>query len=105
MRFFNPLYQFDWIFNLSKWGEKSRRALKVLHNFTDKVIKERKELRKRLSIPDASMESDEFGKKRRLAFLDLILQETENRPFFTDQDIREEVDTFMFAVSFLFNFF
>lgn len=41
---------------------------------------------------------EDIGRKKRLAFLDLLLEETEKRPFFTDKDIREEVDTFVFAV-------
>ncbi|XP_063706450.1 cytochrome P450 4C1-like [Culicoides brevitarsis] len=91
-RFLTPLLRFEWIFALTSYGARSRKALKTLNDFTEKVIKERKALRKELSNSGET----ETGKKRKM-FLDLVLDETEKRPFFTDQDIREEVDTFMFA--------
>ncbi|XP_063706449.1 cytochrome P450 4C1-like [Culicoides brevitarsis] len=91
-RYFKPHLRYEWIFALTSYGARSRKALKTLNDFTEKVIKERKALRKELSNSGEA----ETGKKRKM-FLDLVLDETEKRPFFTDKDIREEVDTFMFA--------
>lgn len=49
-----------------------------------------------LSNDDNSIGS---GKKKRRAFLDLLLDGNEKENLLTDDDIRQEVDTFMFEVS------
>ncbi|KAM8931001.1 cytochrome P450 4B1-like [Pelodytes ibericus] len=84
-------YHNDLIFYLSPHGFRFRRALKVAHQHTDKVVKERKESLKH----DTNLEN--IQKKRYLDFLDILLcAKDENGQGLSDEDLRAEVDTFMF---------
>lgn len=73
-----------------------QKALKVLHEFTDNVIRSR---RKELLNSGASTDNsnEDIGGKRKMALLDLLLESTIEGEPLSDIDIREEVDTFMFA--------
>lgn len=89
-RFFNIFLQNEWIFKLTPLYRKQRKYLKILHDFTDKVIVTRRdELLNNLCNVEASQHS-------RFAFLDILLQSSVNGKPLTNMDIREEVDTFLF---------
>lgn len=71
---------------------KEKRMLKVLHDHTDRVIDKRlREVKEK--------QENEFVKKSKPAFLDLLIQAAAEDKCFSRFDIREEVDTFMFEVS------
>lgn len=45
---------------------------------------------------DVDNEADDVGEKKRLAFLDLLLESAQNGALITDKEIKEQVDTIMF---------
>ena len=85
---------------MTKSGRETNKALKVLHDFTNGVISARREAKKKEGSKSSNSEEDKedelIGKKKRLAFLDLLLESTEDGKELSDESIREEVDTFMF---------
>lgn len=90
----------DWAFHISSHGRRFRRCLKVMQDFTTKVIKDRRQQ----WIDDHTIKSkanvasnSDAMPTRRLAFLDLLLEQHLVHNTLTLEDVREEVDTFMFA--------
>lgn len=69
------------------------KTLKILHDFTDNVIKSR---RQELLHNVSKAATDETGIRRKMALLDILLQSKIDGKLLTDAEIREEVDTFMF---------
>uniref|UniRef100_K7G4B5 Cytochrome P450 4B1-like n=1 Tax=Pelodiscus sinensis TaxID=13735 RepID=K7G4B5_PELSI len=88
IRFF-PYYN-DLIYRISPQGRRFREACRLAHLHTEKVIKERK-----TSLQD--QQELEKKKKKYLDFLDILLcAKDENGAGLSDEDLRAEVDTFMF---------
>ncbi|RXM30786.1 Cytochrome P450 4B1 [Acipenser ruthenus] len=84
-------YHIDIIFHLSPHGYRFRKACKLAHGHTEQVIKQRKE-----TLQDGN-ELLKIQKKRYLDFLDILLcARDEHDKGLSDEDIRAEVDTFMF---------
>ncbi|KAF1658209.1 Cytochrome P450 4B1, partial [Aptenodytes patagonicus] len=81
----------DVFYDLTRKGRDFRDACKLAHTHTDKVVKERK------MLLSSEKELDKILKKRHLDFLDILLcTKDANGVGLSDEDLRAEVDTFMF---------
>lgn len=85
-RSLRPWLYSDMLYALTDDGKRAAKHLNILHRFSKDVIAKRKQLRQ-------INETNNNLPKKRLAFLDLLLENSET---LSDSDIREEVDTFMF---------
>lgn len=85
-RIANPWLLFSWIYRLTETANEELDQKKRLDEFTRRMIKRRRE----------AMENGE--KTERKSLLDYMLEISESNPDFTEQDIVNEVCTFMLAV-------
>lgn len=92
-RILRPWLHPTFIYNRTKISKKFYDCLKCLHDYSSNVIRLRKATRKENR---EQQHLDDNGNKKRLAFLDLLLEANENENLLSDIEIREEVDTFMF---------
>ncbi|XP_011296456.2 cytochrome P450 4d2 isoform X2 [Musca domestica] len=97
-RFINVWHRIDWIFRLTAPTEYKRlnESIRLMHQFTENIIMERRESLQKTIDQNRSLEEDDLGQKKRMALLDVLLQSTINGAPLSNEDIREEVDTFMF---------
>uniref|UniRef100_A0A1L8E438 Putative cytochrome n=1 Tax=Nyssomyia neivai TaxID=330878 RepID=A0A1L8E438_9DIPT len=105
-RFIKVWQRNDFLFNNFVAAKKDHdRCIKVMHNFTENIIQQRRE--KLIEMLDGEQENgpvpvddkngdEEFYQKKRMALLDVLLQATVDGKPLSNEDIREEVDTFMF---------
>ncbi|XP_015280112.1 PREDICTED: cytochrome P450 4B1-like [Gekko japonicus] len=90
-KMYHILYQNDLIYWFSPQGYQFRKACQVAHHHTDKIINDRKECLR------TEEERQKIQTKRHLDFLDILLcAKDENGVGLSDEDLRAEVDTFMF---------
>uniref|UniRef100_A0A5S6M8X6 Myb/SANT-like DNA-binding domain-containing protein 3 n=1 Tax=Xenopus tropicalis TaxID=8364 RepID=A0A5S6M8X6_XENTR len=86
-------HHFDFIYNLSSNGRKFRQACKTVHEFTAGVVQQRKK-----ALQEKGMEEWIKSKQGKTKdFIDiLLLSKNEDGSQLSDEDMRAEVDTFMF---------
>lgn len=101
-RNYSVMARVEFLYRFTKLYQEEKRLLKILHDFTDKVVqKRRRDVQE--CVNTNNNDYDEFGIKHKRAFLDLLLdaKDGEGKPF-SDNEIREQVDTFMFGVCTIF---
>lgn len=89
----SPLYRELYPFTINFFRE--RLAVKELHAHTNKIIDTKL---KECTVKNKKSTENECGIKRRLAFLDLLIEAEIDGVALSKEEIREEVDTFMFEV-------
>lgn len=89
----------DFIFNLSGLGRRQVKMLNILHNFSNKVIETRRQILTDNTNCSKGLGKDEnnIGERRKLALLDVLLQSTIDGKPLTNEDIKDEVNTFKFG--------
>lgn len=97
-RLFNIFLHSDFLFKFSKIGRRQAECLRIVHKFTADMIKKRKaEFKQRKLTESQNNDENDIGLKRRLAFMDMLLECQDRDNSIDDDGIQEEVDMFMFA--------
>ncbi|XP_015605729.1 cytochrome P450 4C1, partial [Cephus cinctus] len=97
-RFFNPWFQWDFIYYQLPIGKKYQSIIDKLHNFTNEIIAKKIEQRKNKINDRGKDEDNDIGKRKKKALLDLLLDENDKAENPMNQsELREQIDTFTFA--------
>ncbi|XP_031330391.1 cytochrome P450 4C1-like [Photinus pyralis] len=100
-RMFNIWYHFDSIFNLTQSARDLLDVQTKMKTFTGAVVRNRREayqrkMRERRQLPEGYVDKEAPTRK---TFLQQLIELSEGGANFTDDELREEVDTFMVAGS------
>ncbi|GJQ72804.1 hypothetical protein Trydic_g1454 [Trypoxylus dichotomus] len=94
-RSIRPHFRWHPMFYIHPQGRKFRKILKELHDFSNNVLAERKI--RRNAIENQENLPNQQGRKKRLSFMDLVLETADDPNLISDKDMRDLVDTFLFA--------
>ena len=92
-RYANPIYILDWYFYLTEDGRKFRRACSRSRSYVRDLILQRRQA----LIQQSTISSSNVSSERKNDFLSILLTTTdENGKNLTEQEICDEVNTFVF---------
>lgn len=94
VRFFSAWERIDWMFEwFSKNAKIHKDYVKILHSFANSIIQIRRDekIHQKLDVSDS-----ESGVKKKAALLDMLLESEESRNL-SNEDIKEEINTVLFA--------
>ncbi|KAK4880257.1 hypothetical protein RN001_008403 [Aquatica leii] len=86
-RLFSVIKRWNFLYRFSQDYQDEKKCIKILHGYTNNVIKNRRN----------ELYGAEKVTNKKLNLLDILLTSTVNEKYLTNEEIREEVDTFMFA--------
>lgn len=86
----------DLLYLLTPDYYQERQAIKELHAVTNNIIESR--MNKLKDASNVKLNEDDIGRKDKLTFLDILLKSTVDGKPLSQEDISEEVNTFMFEV-------
>lgn len=96
-RAFSFLLRYDIFYYFSSMRHETNECLRILHGFTDGLIRNRRQQLKTSEISEPYMpDESEIGAKRKYNFVDIMLHALVDGKPLTNLEIREEVDTFIF---------
>ncbi|XP_017787225.1 PREDICTED: probable cytochrome P450 4d14 [Nicrophorus vespilloides] len=94
-RLVNPIYISEWMYKYTNLYKTEIKALETITSFSLGIIEKRRQFLESRHSDDVN-DYDEFGKRRKMTFMDILLKSTINGNPLTNEEIREEVDTFLF---------
>nr|AZR39463.1 cytochrome P450 [Agasicles hygrophila] len=89
------LYPDAIFYSMFPTGRHEMSLVKTLQEFTNKIIRKRASTFEKFEVP-TNDDSATFGKRKRLVFLDLLINAKVTNAAIDDQGIQDEVNTFMF---------
>ncbi|XP_064404150.1 ultra-long-chain fatty acid omega-hydroxylase-like [Halichondria panicea] len=96
-RFVTLVGRIDWLFNLTPTGRKYNKLCQFVHSHSRMVVQKRKE---ELEVGKTGFSESELRTRKKGKYLDfldvLLIARDEDGNGLTDQEIQDEVDTFMF---------
>ena len=99
LRFVSVVGRINWLYSLTPTGRKYKNYCKLAHNYSRTVIQNRKK-ELEISSSNLSMSESELKAKKKGKYLDfldiLLIARDDEGNGLTDQEIQDEVDTFLF---------